>query len=83
MDKEIMRKLSRDMKLNSCLYNIKECCEVAKNHINCKYRVNDVDELVVALSEVPDYIEEIEEIILEMANEYEEEIEVLKNEQLQ
>ena len=83
MDKEIMRKLSRDMKLNSCLYSIQECCEVAKNHINCKYRVNDVDELVVALSEVPDYIEEIEEIILEMANEYEEEIEVLKNEQLQ
>lgn len=78
MDKEIMRKLSRDMKLSSCLYSIKECCEVARDYIDCKYIVNDVNELVVALNEVPEYIEEIENIILEMANEYEEEIEVLR-----
>ena len=82
MDKEIMRKLSRDMKLSSCLYSIKEWCEVARDYIDCKYIVNDVNELVVALNEVPEYIEEIENIILEMANEYEEEIKELKNEQL-
>ena len=37
MDKEIMRNLSRDMKLSSCLYSIKECCVITNNYINCKY----------------------------------------------
>ena len=42
MDKEIMRKLSRDMKLNSCLYSIKECCEVARDYIDCKYIIRNI-----------------------------------------
>ena len=47
-----------------------------------KIELKHVFKLVVALNEVPEYIEEIENIILEMANEYEEEIKELKNEQL-
>lgn len=83
MNKQFMKKIGRDMRLDACLESIKECTNVAANYIEGIYEVNDIDELVVTLRSVEDYIKDIDEIILEMSSEYETEIEVLKNEQLQ
>lgn len=83
MNKQLMKKIGRDMRLDACLESIKECTNVAANYIEGIYEVNDIDELVVTLRSVEDYIKDINEIILEMSSEYETEIEVLKNEQLQ
>lgn len=71
MNKEIMKKLMRDMRLDACFESIKECTSVASDYIKGIYEVNDVDELVVALRSVEEDIDEIEEIIMEMALEYE------------
>ncbi len=82
MNEEIRKKLGRNMELTACLNSIKECNNVALGHITHEYEINDVDELISALASVPEYIKEIEQIIMEIIEEYEQEIKVLKNEQL-
>lgn len=76
---EEMKKLSeREIKIYGSLDIIKECVEVARGYINNEYEVNDVDELVVALNCVKEYIKDIKEAVLEL----EQENEVLRYEQL-
>lgn len=82
MNEEIIKKLGRDMRLDAYLDSIKECSDVACGYISGEYEINDVEELVTTLACIPQYVEEIEKIILEMAEEYEKEIEELKYEQL-
>lgn len=82
MNEEIRKKLGRNMELTACLNSIKECNKVALDYITNEYEINDVDELIAALASVPEYIKEIEQIIMEITEEYEQEIEVLKREQL-
>lgn len=82
MNEKYMKKLGRDMRLSACLSSIKECTNIAYNYIAYDYEINDVDELIATLASVPEYIKEIEQIIIEMASEYENEIEELKYEQL-
>ncbi len=82
MNEEIRKKLGRNMELTACLNSIKECTEVARGYITHEYEINDVDELIAALASIPEYIKEIEQIIIEITEEYEQEIEVLKHEQL-
>lgn len=82
MNEEIIKKIGRNMRLEACLDSIKECSDVAHGYISGEYEINDVDELIAALACIPQYVEEIDQIILEMAEEYEKEIEGLKIEQL-
>lgn len=82
MNNEIMKRLTRNIKLNACFESIKECTNIASDYIEGIIEVNDVDELVVTLRSVEEDIDEINQIIMEMASEYESEIEELKYEQL-
>lgn len=81
MNKEIMKKLKREMRLNACLDSIKEYSNTTIDYLTGEYEINDLNELIASLASIPEYIEEVEQIILEMNEEYEKEIEVL-NEQL-
>lgn len=81
MNKEIMKKIRRDMQLDAYFDNIKECSNTTIDYITGEYKIDDIDELIDTLSCIPKYIKKIESIILEMTLEYEREIEVL-NEQL-
>ena len=78
MNEEMIKLSERNIKIYGSLDIINECVEVARGYINKEYEVNDVDELVVALSCVKEYINDIEEAVLEL----EQENEVLGNEQL-
>ena len=82
MNEKIMIKFGREMKLYACLDNIKEICNLASYYINGTYKANDVNELTAALDSVEEYVEDIDNIVAEIAEEYEKEIEELKNEQL-
>ncbi|MCM1197146.1 MAG: hypothetical protein NC310_08800 [Roseburia sp.] len=83
MNERIMKKFTMEMKLGSCLKSIKECTSVASDYIEGNYEINDVDELIVALRSVEEDVEEIEQIVADIEEEYESEIEELKYEQLQ
>ena len=80
MTEEIKKKFDRDMRLSYNLNFIKQCCEVASMYLSGDYKVNDLDELIFDLYNVENNVKEIEELIEEMALEYEQEIEVLRNE---
>ena len=82
MNEKIMIKFGREMKLYACLDSIKESCNLANAYINGNYKANDVNELTAALDSVEEYVEDIDNIVAEIAEEYEKEIEELKNEQL-
>lgn len=82
MNEKIMIKFGREMKLYACLDSIKESCNLASAYINGTYKANDVNELTAALDSVEEYVEDIDNIVAEIAEEYEKEIEELKNEQL-
>lgn len=80
MSEELKKKFDRDIRLSYDLNFIKQCCEVASNYLNGKYEVNDLDELIFDLYEIEDVVEEIDKLIEKMSWEYEQEIEVLRNE---
>lgn len=82
MNEKIMIKFGRKMKLYACLNSIKESCNLASAYINGNYKANDVNELTAALDSVGEYVEDIDNIVAEIVEEYEKEIEELKNEQL-
>ena len=50
--------------------------------IKGNYKANDVNELTAALDSIEEYVEDIDNIVAEIAEEYKKEIEELKNEQL-
>ena len=81
MNEKIMKRFKREIGLDACLSSIKECVSVARDYIT-GVEVNDVKELIVAFESVPEYIEEIKQLTLEMTEDYEEEIKELENEQL-
>ena len=80
MTEALKKKFDRDLKLSYNLNFIKQCCEVASMYLSGDYEINDLDELIFDLYNIEDNVKEIEESIEEMALEYEQEIEVLKNE---
>ena len=80
MTEEIKRKFSREMKIEYNLDFIKQCCKVASMYLDGDYEVNDLDELIFDLYNIDENVKELEELIQEMALEYEEEIRALKNE---
>ena len=82
MNEKIKIKFRREMKLYACLDSIKESCNLASAYIKGNYKANDVNELTVALDSVEEYVEDIDNIVSEITEEYEKEIEELKNEQL-
>lgn len=82
MNDKIIIKFGKKMKLYACLDSIKEICNLASSYIKGNYKVNDIDELIAALDSVEEYIDDIDNIASEIAEEYEKEIEELKNEQL-
>lgn len=82
MTEELKKKFDRDIRLSYNLNFIKQCCEVASMYLNGDYEINDLEELIFDLHNIEDNVREIEELIEEIALEYEQEIEVLRNEQL-
>ncbi len=74
MNKKLDKKIVNEMQIITCLDSIKECTGVARGYINGEYSVNDVEELVVALSSIPEDIEEIKRLMYDTAKEYEKEI---------
>lgn len=76
------KKLNNEMEIFASLASIKECTKVAQGYINGEYKVNDIEELIVALSCIPEEIEEIKKLIFNITQEYEREIMELKNERL-
>lgn len=80
MTEELKKKFDREIKLSYNLEFIKQCCKIASMYISGDYEVNDLEELIFDLNNVDENIKEIDELIKEMAIEYEEEIEVLENE---
>lgn len=70
MDKKIIK----EMQIMTYLESIKESTNVARGYIKGEYNVNDVDELVTALSCIPEDIEEIKKLLYEITGEYEKEL---------
>lgn len=70
----------KEMQIITYLDSIKECTDVAKGYISGEYIVNDLEELIVALSCIPEDIEEIKKNLYEITSEYEKEIMELKYE---
>ena len=82
MNRKLSKKIVNEMQIIASLESIKECTEVARGYINNEYKVNDVEELVVALSAAKEDIEEIESLLFEITCDYEKEIMELKYERL-
>ena len=74
MNKKLDKKIINEMQIITCLDSIKECANVARGYINGEYKVNDVKELVVAISSISEDIEEIKRLMYEIAKEYEKEL---------
>lgn len=74
MNKILDKKINNEMQIITYLDAIKECTEVARGYINGEYKVNDVDELVVALSCISEDVEDIKSLLYEIIQEYNEEI---------
>lgn len=83
MEEKILKRFRREMRLNACLKSIREACETASLYFDNEYVVYDFDEFSCALSCAADYTKEIDEIVGEIIDAYEEEIRELENEQLQ
>lgn len=82
MSEEIMEKFKMNMRLETCFNSISEISTAAYEYMIGEYEINDVEELIVALECIPGYVKEIEQIVLEIADNYENEIRELRNEQL-
>ena len=80
MTEELKRKFDREIKISYNLDFIKQCCKIASMYISGDYEVNDLDELIIDLNNIEENVKELEELITQMALEYEKEIEVLRNE---
>ena len=89
MTEELKRKFDREIKISYNLDFIKQCCKIASMYISGNYEVNDLDELILDLESIgyskanisiEENVKELEELITQMALEYEKEIEVLRNE---
>ena len=80
MTEELKRKFDREIKISYDLDFIKQCCKIASMYISGNYEVNDLDELILDLDNIEENVKELEELIIQMALEYEKEIEVLRNE---
>ncbi len=74
MKKILDKKINNEMQIMTYLDAIKECTEVARGYINGEYKVNDVDELVVALSCISEDVEDIKQLLYEIIQECNEEI---------
>lgn len=82
MSEEIIEKFKMNMRLEACFNSISEISTATYEYMIGEYEINDVEELIVALECIPSYVREIEQIILEIADSYENEIRELRNEQL-
>lgn len=80
MTEELKRKFDREIKISYNLDFIKQCCKIASMYISGDYEVNDLNELILDLDNIEENVKELEELINQMALEYEKEIEVLRNE---
>lgn len=80
MNEKIRKRFDREMQISYNLNFIKQCCTVAGMYLKGIYEVNDLEELIVDLCNIEDNVKEIEKIFFEIEQDYEEEIEVLKNE---
>lgn len=80
MNEEIMRKFKMNMRLEACFNSISEISTAAYEYMIGENKINDVDELIIALECIPSYVKEIEQIVLEIADDYETEIMELRNE---
>lgn len=68
------KKIIKEMQIMTYLESIKESTNVARGYIKGEYNVNDVDELVTALTCIPDDINEIKQLIFDLIRECEKEI---------
>ena len=68
------KKIIKEMRIMTYLESIKESTNVARGYIKGEYRVNDIGELITALSCIPDDINEIKQLIFDLIREYEKEI---------
>lgn len=68
------KKIIKEMQIMTYLESIKESTNVACGYIKGEYNVNDVDELVTALTCIPDDINEIKQLIFDLIRECEKEI---------
>lgn len=82
MNEEIIKKIKTNMKLQACFDSINEISIAVYKYMIGEYKVNDKNELIVALECIPSYVKEIEQIVLEITDDYETEIRELRNEQL-
>ena len=80
MNEEIMRKFKMNMRLDACFNSINEISTAAYEYMIGENKINDVEELIIALECIPSYVKEIEQIVLEIADDYETEIMELRNE---
>lgn len=80
MTEELKRKFDRKIKISYNLDFIKQCCKIASMYISGDYEVNDLNELILDLDNIEENVKELEELINQMALEYEKENEVLRNE---
>ena len=68
------KKIIKEMQIITYLESIKESTNVARGYIKGEYKVNDKDELITALSCIPEDINEIKQLIFDLIREYEKEI---------
>ena len=68
------KKIIKEMQIMTYLESINESTNVACGYIKGEYNVNDVDELVTALTCIPDDINEIKQLIFDLIRECEKEI---------
>ena len=80
MNEEIMRKFKINMRLDACFNSINEISTAAYEYMIGENKINEVEELIIALECIPSYVKEIEQIVLEIADDYETEIMELRNE---
>ena len=82
MNNKISEKHIKEMEINVSLASIKEITNVARGYISDEYKINDKEELIVALSAIGEEILTIKEALLEIIKIYEKEIEELRNERI-
>lgn len=68
------KKIIKEMQIMTYLESINESTNVACGYIKGEYNVNDVDELVTALTCISDDINEIKQLIFDLIRECEKEI---------
>ena len=68
------KKIIKEMQIMTYLESINESTNVACGYIKGEYNVNDVDDLVTALTCISDDINEIKQLIFDLIRECEKEI---------